>query len=138
VYVSFVCQLYVFFLLSVCVYVCVYVCVCVCVCVWVGGWVGVGVGVSSNHAQAWWKACLLCMLETRNALAQWLVILFFLQSDGSRYEGEWNNGQMQGKGIQTFAKGDRYVVSMKQTKEKQRSSVNQILRETLTDAPQLA
>ena len=35
----------------------------------------------------------------------------YKETDGSRYDGEWKNGQMSGKGIQLFAKGDRCVTA---------------------------
>lgn len=32
----------------------------------------------------------------------------YVEADGSRYEGQWREGKMHGKGTQIFAKGDRY------------------------------
>lgn len=37
-----------------------------------------------------------------------LIILLALRVNGDRYEGEWRNGRMHGKGVKVMANGDVY------------------------------
>ena len=37
-----------------------------------------------------------------------LLVFFLARVNGDRYEGEWRNGRMHGKGVKVMANGDVY------------------------------
>ena len=38
----------------------------------------------------------------------WGLLLLLFRVNGDRYEGEWRNGRMHGKGVKVMANGDVY------------------------------
>jgi len=39
---------------------------------------------------------------------RFLIFCVFVRVNGDRYEGEWRNGRMHGKGVKVMANGDVY------------------------------